>query len=69
MRFVTCADGNFIGAMHITRLFTRPDVVRNRWDVCASIAGPQHPFVIATYDTEEAAKLAAKHIVQDLGVS
>lgn len=69
MRFITCADGSFVGALHITRLFARPDAVKNCWDVCASIAGPQHPFVIATYDTEQAAKLAVKHMVQDLGVS
>lgn len=64
MRFVRLADGSGLSVRHITRIFAREDVVHSTWEVCASVSGPQQPFVVDTLGSRADALRAVDDILE-----
>jgi hypothetical protein len=60
--FIRTADRSAINAAHVTRLFVRKASVE-KYELCASITGPQMPYLLATYPTDERAFSAMTFII------
>jgi hypothetical protein len=67
MKFIPALDGSFIGVDHIARLFFRENVTRGVWEVCASVVGPQQPFVLHQTASSESARTLIKHLIEQIG--
>ncbi len=62
--FIKAADGSYLQAAHITRLFLQEDVTAPASvAVKASIPGPGHPFTIAVYSERAVAEEALAKLV------
>lgn len=67
MNWIPCADGSWVNAAHVTRLFIAEDITTKGWQLKASTTGPAHPFVITSgLSDKETATLALKNVINRL---
>jgi hypothetical protein len=56
-------DGSYVNTAHVSRFFVTEDFTLGKFAVKVSIAGPQMPFTVSTYNDGQAAHEALDQMV------
>ena len=61
--FILCEDGSFLHIRNITRLFLAEDTITKGCSIKASVIGPAMPFLVADYDSRDAAATSLQELI------